>query len=223
METGNGRARMRDVTGDGDESHFGPEQEPTRRPSRNEDEDDAYNVPPRESRNQDRVSSQPQQEPTRRASHHVEDDPTEDDLTDRKTEYTDDDFKGEVIASKEMTVFPEDIYEAKCVDVIPMILKDKYRKNALVPKIKFVFEIINDPDYSGQKISRIVNKHFSNQSTMVEWYGKIIGESVEKGMQIDIRNCKGKECRISVKEYTSKEDGEKKCKIDDILSKKKRA
>ena len=190
---------LRDVTGEDDEDHFGPPQ----RKSRRVEEEDSYESPKRNS------------SPSREES-------SEKDIQKAKQEYSDDDFKGEIKGGSEFETVPEDIYEVVCKDVIPTTMADKFKGGEMVPKIKMVFEIINDKDFEGVSISRILNRNFAQKSNLVEWYTKITGESVEKGNSIDIRKCKGKECRVSVTVY-KKEDGEKRNKITEVHSKKRRA
>jgi len=202
------RVRMKDVTGDEDDQYFGPgdKKETTRTRSR---DDERYEVP------------RSRREETSRSRASEDDSPSEDDIRGKKEQYTDDDFKGEVIAKEDRPTIPEDVYEAVCVDVIPTMMADKFKGGQKVPKVKFVFEIIDDPDYKGYKISRILNKHFSEESNLVKFYSKITGTEVSKGTSIDIRKCKGKVCRISV-EVKKSDDGKKSNKIEEVFSKKKR-
>lgn len=218
-KTNSGRPSMRDVTGDEDEKHFGPGKEdaPRSRKPANDDDEDSYNTPKNSrSRNDDT------QEPARRSSSRNED-PTEDDVKKGKDTYSEDDFKGEVVGGGEGVLVPEDVYEVICIDVIPSMMKDKFKNNVEVPKVKFKFRIINDQDFENVEVSRILNRNFAQKSNLVEWYTKITGEAVEKGNSIDIRKCKNKECRISVTVYVPEGKSEKRNKIVDILSKKRKA
>jgi len=221
--TGSRRPSMRDVTGDEDETHFGPgraDRPASRSPQQQEDED-SYN-PPRKPRNEDPVDEKSNREGRREGRDKPRDvDPSEADIQRGKDNYSEDDFKGEVVSGGEGVIVPEDVYEVRCVDVIPTMMKDKFKNNIEVPKVRMVFEIINDPDFEGVKISRILNRNFAVKSNLVEWYTKITGEQTEKGNSIDIRKCKGKECRVSVT-LKKNDDGEKKNKITEILARKRK-
>lgn len=200
---------MRDVTGDEDDKHFGPK-------GRDNDEDeDSYNTP-NNARKGERTVTRPPQRQSR------DEEPSEGDLRKKKEEYSEEDFQGEVTGGGEGVVVPEDVYEVRCVDVVPSMMKDKFKNNAEVPKIRMVFEILNDPDYEGVKISRILNRNYAQKSNLVIWYSKITGEEIEKGTKLDIRKCKGKECRISVNVYEKEGSGEKKNKIVDVLQRKRK-
>lgn len=215
------RLSVRDVTGD--EEHFGPEEKRTDRVS--VEDPDSYNTPRRTTRpvDGDEKSNNEGRRETRCLQRETE--PTEGDIRKKKEEYSEDDFKGEVTAGGggDETLIPEDVYEVKCIDVIPKMMKDNYKGGIEVPKVILKFEIINDPDFEGVTKSRVLNRNFAIKSHLVTWYMKITGEATEKGNSIDVRKCKGKECRISVIVTVNKESGEQKNKIVDVLAKKKRA
>lgn len=211
------RPNMRDVTGD--EDHFGPGKEESRLCRPSNDDEDSYEAPPkRASAGTSGRSSNKEKESENRNARR---DPDEESIRKGKENYNEADFKGEVVGGGEGVVVPEDVYEVECIDVIPSMMKDKFKGNVEVPKIKFVFNILNDPDYEGVHISRILNRNYALKSNLVEYYIKITGEEIEKGDSIDTRKCKGKKCRISVSTYIKEGTTEKKNKITEILSAKR--